>query len=69
MLVLMPEPALAQVQDVSPLRLALQTRQSAFHGGGAPKKSFVSRSVFTLRVVLGVYETEGDMPCPTNPLF
>ncbi|MGN8020419.1 putative quinol monooxygenase [Phyllobacterium sp. 22229] len=40
MLVLMPEPALAQVQDVSPLRLALQTRQSAFHGGGAPKKIF-----------------------------
>jgi len=37
--------------------------------GAVPKKSSASRSVSTLRVVLGMSETQGDMLCPTSPLF
>ncbi len=33
------------------------------------KKTSTSRSVSTLRIVLGVSETKGAMPCPTSLLF
>jgi hypothetical protein len=42
-----------------------KTRQSTFLRNYFPK-NLLPRSVCTLRVVLGVSETEGDTPCPTS---
>jgi hypothetical protein len=68
--------ARAKFADKSPKRVTIRLLNPMFVIDTAtllrddfPNKSSTSRSVSTLRFVLGVSETEGDMPCPTSRLF
>jgi quinol monooxygenase YgiN len=51
------------------LQLALQNSAKRNSFKIISKKSSTSRSVSTLRVVLGVSETEGDTPCPRREVI